>query len=223
MLCESVIGTVTDSEYILGKKGPVDDMNTSLCTVFQINEVDKLSKAEKLVMYMSLPLFKQINTLYMDNWFTIISLTQFFPKSINVCGTMRQNRVPSTVRALDVGVGQSRFVRGDNSLFCKFRDKRDVSMVSMVHGEVLHHVRERGGRKVLTHSRRHFQYIHVSVDWTFFKCLLFMTSYNTSYLGLRPVPSKYIEGVERVDQVKIHFIFMSAFVHHLFSIYIILH
>ena len=42
----------------------------------------------------------------------------------------------------------------------------------------------------LTHSRRHFQYIHVSVDGTFFKYLLFMTSYNTSYLGLRPVPSK---------------------------------
>ena len=45
-------------------------------------------------------------------------------------------------------------------------------------------------RLMLTHSRRHFQYIHVSVDGTFFKCLLFMTSYNTSYFGLRPVPSK---------------------------------
>ena len=44
--------------------------------------------------------------------------------------------------------------------------------------------------RLLTHSIRHFQYIHVSVDGTFFKCLLFMTSYNTSYLGLRPVPSK---------------------------------
>ena len=41
-----------------------------------------------------------------------------------------------------------------------------------------------------THSRRHSQYIHVSVDGTYFKCLLFMTSYNTSYLGLRPVASK---------------------------------
>ena len=47
-------------------------------------------------------------------------------------------------------------------------------------------------RPLLSHtpSRRHFQYIHVSVDGTFFKRLLFMTSYNTSYLGLRPVPSK---------------------------------
>ena len=33
-------------------------------------------------------------------------------------------------------------------------------------------------------------HIYVSVDGTFFKCLLFMTSYNTSYLRLRPVPSK---------------------------------
>ena len=41
-------------------------------------------------------------------------------------------------------------------------------------------------------SRRHFQYIHVSVDRAFFKCLLFMTSYNTSYVGLRPVPSKWL-------------------------------
>ena len=32
--------------------------------------------------------------------------------------------------------------------------------------------------------------VHVSVDGTFFKCLLFMTSHNTSYLGLRAVPSK---------------------------------
>ena len=48
----------------------------------------------------------------------------------------------------------------------------------------------KGDGETLTHSRRHFQYIQVSVDGTFFKCLLFMTSYNTSYLGLRPVPSK---------------------------------
>ena len=45
-------------------------------------------------------------------------------------------------------------------------------------------------RNGLTHSRRYFQCIHVSVDGTFFKCLLLMTSYNTSYLGLRSVASK---------------------------------
>ena len=68
----------------------------------------------------------------------------------------------------------------------------DMSLCN-VQGPLLHsgdHIVLRILTTPLTHSRRHSHYIHASVDGTFFKNILFMSSHNTSYLGLRPIPSK---------------------------------
>ena|SRR6218665_837547 len=83
---------------------------------------------------MMLPLLNKGHTLYVDNWYTSVTLFKYLhTHSTNACGTIRSNRAPEVVRNLKLKKGESRTFQCGTLQCTKFVDKKDVYILSTLH------------------------------------------------------------------------------------------
>jgi len=125
-----------------GKQDPISAIDTALP-----QECSKLSVSEKVVAYLMLPLLDQGYTVWMDNWYTSCRLYDYLHhRKTTACGTIRSNRAPVEVRNAKVDVGQVSAFRSGPLLCLKYRDKKDVLMLTTQHDEAMVPVRRGRGR-----------------------------------------------------------------------------
>ena len=76
--------------------------------------------------------------LYIDNWYTSVPLLKFlFDHSTLACGTIRSNRkgFPDPVKKAKLKKGQVKSYRSSELVAMKFKDKREVLMLTTIHNE----------------------------------------------------------------------------------------
>lgn len=74
--------------------------------------------------------------VYMKNFYTSPALFRDLrEKQFEACGTIRYNRagIPEDIRSAKLKKGESHFSRDDSLLYMKWKDKRDVLMLSTFH------------------------------------------------------------------------------------------
>ena len=74
--------------------------------------------------------------IFMDNFYSSPDLFRDLQREVfEACGTLRSNRkgIPEEVRSAWLGKGDSHFSRDDTLLYMKWKDKRDVMMLSTFH------------------------------------------------------------------------------------------
>lgn len=111
-----------------GKQDPASAIDVALP-----QECAVLSISEKIVVYLMLPLLGEGRTIWMDNWYSSCHLYDFLHhQKTMACGTIRRNRVPIEVK---LDVGEVSAFRSGPLLCLKFRDKKDVHMLTTQHDE----------------------------------------------------------------------------------------
>ena len=84
--------------------------------------------------------------VYMDNFYTSPALFRDLrDQGFEACGTIRSNRVgiPEDIRLAKLKKGESHFSRDDSMLYMKWKDKRDVLMLSTFHDDTFIEKRRR--------------------------------------------------------------------------------
>ena len=108
-------------------------------------------KSEKIVIWLLRPLLEKGYKVYMDNWYTSSRLFMYlFQHGTLACGTTRANRVPAELRNQQLQKGQLHALRSGTNrqvLAVKYKDKKDVYMMSTLHDEGL--VRVQRGRAMV--------------------------------------------------------------------------
>jgi hypothetical protein len=109
----------------------------------------QFSKTEKIVIHLAQPLLDKGYHIYMDNFYTSVRLFSYLDKhNTGACGTIRANRIPPIVKNKHVPVGDVAAFRSHNLLCVKFRDKKDVHVLTTLHKETRTRKRKRGRRDV---------------------------------------------------------------------------
>ena len=108
-----------------------------------------LAATEKIV-FMTMNLQNKGYHLFMDNWYSGSRLYQYMKsKATMCCGTLRENRAPTEVRALEVSHEVPvKALRSGSLLFLKWQSSKVVYMLSTMRDESMKMV-ERRGRDVL--------------------------------------------------------------------------
>jgi len=100
------------------------------------DDAKHLSKTETIVVHLMKPLLDNGYQLYTDNYYTSVNLCSYLDAHMTgCCGTVRANRVPAEAKNHRLDKGGSVGFRKDNLLCIKFKDKRDVFMLSNMHTE----------------------------------------------------------------------------------------
>ena len=116
-----------------GKQDPA----TAMLSVMP-SECANFSHTEQVVVYMALPLLDKGYSIFMDNWYSSCRLYDYLHhRQTTACGTMRSNRVPLPVRQSQPAVGQSTAFRCGPLLCLKFKDKKDIYMLTTCHDETM--------------------------------------------------------------------------------------
>ena len=124
------------------KQDPITAIDTALP-----QECSRMSVTEKVVTYLMLPLLDVGYAVLMDNWYSSCRLYVFLHYSkTTACGTIRSNRAPGEVRNAQVDVGQVSAFHSGPLLCLKYRDKKDVLMLTTQHDETMVPVRRGRGR-----------------------------------------------------------------------------
>ena len=103
-----------------------------------------LSVSERIVDDLMKPLLNKGYRLYIDNWYTSIPLFQYLRDNNTLaCGTIRKNRKGFPVAVSGAKLcnrGEMIAFRSDALLAMKFKDTRDVHMLTTIHDESLQNV-----------------------------------------------------------------------------------
>ena len=118
------------------------DAESSYCLRFQIYTGASESGAEqglasRVVFDLMEPYLDKAYHLYVDNFYTALKLLQDLEKrKTYACGTVRINRgeFPQSFKEAKLEVGDSIFIRINNILAVHWKDKRDVFVMSSIHG-----------------------------------------------------------------------------------------
>ncbi|XP_065664666.1 piggyBac transposable element-derived protein 4-like [Hydra vulgaris] len=140
-LCEDS-GYMYRFRIYTGKQSPTDAIDIQLP-----EECKSFNTTEKIVVYMMLPLLNKGYTIWMDNWYSSCRLFHFLHHyGTTACGTIRSNRIPLVVKNANV-------LNNETAAFCfgpllclKYKDKKDVYMLSSQHDETVSPVKRRRGR-----------------------------------------------------------------------------
>lgn len=145
-----------DSGYIYrfriytGKEDPMTSMSAVMPA-----ECDSFGSSEKIVVFLTLPLLDCGYTLWMDNRYSSCKLYHYLhSRKTTACGTIRANRVPVEVRNSRPATGELRAYRSGPLLCMKFRDKKDIFMLTTQHTEAMDDIPRRRGRPTTTDVRR---------------------------------------------------------------------
>jgi hypothetical protein len=74
--------------------------------------------------------------LYIDNWYSSPHLyNKLYKLKTNVCGTVRINRkgMPKTLESKKLKQGEATILQSKNIFVIKWKDKKDVTMLSTMH------------------------------------------------------------------------------------------
>ena len=140
-LCETSGYTFRFKVYC-GKEDPFLEMDGLLpdCVL-------GFSKAERTVLYLAHPLLDAGYTIYMDNYYTTPRLFAYLhSRSTMACGTLRLNKVPREIRQTNVPQDGMIVRRAGSLLLIKFKDKKDVHMLTTAQDGSAQMVRVRGRR-----------------------------------------------------------------------------
>ena len=138
-LCESS-GYLYRFRVYTGREDPAHNITNQLP-----GEVHQFSVTEKVVLHLMLPLLDQGYKLYMDNWYSSIRLYLYLRhRQTNACGTIRQNRCPVPVRNSAPAQNQVSAFSTENVVCFKYKDKRNVNIITTMHSETSVPVPPRG-------------------------------------------------------------------------------
>lgn len=100
--------------------------------VEDIHGTEHLSLSERIVVYLFKQLLDQGREIIIDNWYMSLRLAEFLlTKKTYVTGTIRVNRgVPKELTEISLNKFQTCFVRKSDVLIIRYRDKRDVYLLS---------------------------------------------------------------------------------------------
>ena len=98
---------------------------------------NQLGQSGAVTVHLLSTLANQGYHLYLDNFYTSISLAEHMRTKLNtcICGTMRANRVgiPSVLKNMDVAKGKYAYRRKGNVLVLKLHDKKVIFLLSTLH------------------------------------------------------------------------------------------
>ena len=100
--------------------------------------VQDLSLSERVVADLMQPLLNKGYHLYTDNWYTSLPLYKYLHRQGTLaCGTIRSNRkgFPEQVKNAKLRKDEQIACRSDELLALKFKDKKDVFMLSTIHDD----------------------------------------------------------------------------------------
>ncbi|XP_056419226.1 piggyBac transposable element-derived protein 4-like [Hyla sarda] len=126
-LCESISGYTLKFRVYEGKDSVIEPPECP----------PSLSVSGKIVWDMVYPLLDKGYHLYMDNFYSSLPLFQCLAARATVaCGTIRKNQrgLPKTHIAQPLPRGESRALCSNNILLLKYKDKRDVLILTSIHG-----------------------------------------------------------------------------------------
>ena len=135
--------------------------------------VQDLSLSERVFADLMQPLLNKGYHLYTDNWYTSLPLYKYLHRQGTLaCGTIRSKRkgFPEQVKNVKLRKDEQIACRSDKLLALKFKDKKDVFMLSIIHDDSM----------VNRQDRRHRNQRHTKPT-----CI---SDYN-----------KYMGGVDRTD------------------------
>ncbi|KAJ8938122.1 hypothetical protein NQ314_011596 [Rhamnusium bicolor] len=99
---------------------------------------DGVSVADKVVLELMIHLLDSGRTLFTDNWYTSVGLARkLATRGTHLVGTLRSNRKcnPKNVITASLNRGQIFSMKSDDGItVLKWKDKRDVFMLSTKHG-----------------------------------------------------------------------------------------
>ncbi|XP_044133452.1 piggyBac transposable element-derived protein 4-like [Bufo gargarizans] len=136
-LCESTTGYTSAFRVYQGRDS---ELNPQGCPA-------GLGANGKVVWELMGPLLQKGYKLFIDNYYTSIPLFQSLQEAnTGACGTFRRNRrgFPQSLLAKKLQRGQSDALRSGNLLALRYKDRKDVLMLSTIHTEATVPVRERG-------------------------------------------------------------------------------
>ena len=90
--------------------------------------------------------FNKNHHVYQDNYFTTIRLLKdLAERNTFSCGTIRSDcgQFPEDFKKASLERGESTFISDDNLLAVHWKDKRDVFVVSTIHGNQIEEVQRR--------------------------------------------------------------------------------
>ena len=132
-----------------GKEDPMTTVSAVLPT-----ECQNFGVSEKMVVYLVLPLLNSGYTVWMDNWYSSCKLYSYLhSRRTMACGTVRANRVPLEVKNSKPATGEQRAYCSGPLLCLKFRDKKDIFMLSSQHSESMEDACRSRGRPSVAHVR----------------------------------------------------------------------
>ena len=125
------------------------------------DEAKRFTKTEQLVIYMMLPLLNKGYSLYVDNFYSSTKLFEFMhQKMTNMCGTVRRNRVPDTVKSAKIGKGECKAFVCGNLMCTKYVDKKEVYLLSTAFPHGTTEVRVRGRYQRIAAKPNCIQQVH---------------------------------------------------------------
>ncbi|XP_068093018.1 piggyBac transposable element-derived protein 4-like [Hyperolius riggenbachi] len=139
-LCESGTGYTYKFTIYEGKDSLIEP---AVCPPY-------MSTTERIVLDLIHPLLYQGYHLYVENFYTSVPLFKFlFSAQTPACGTIRSNRkgLPAQVVSKKLKKGEICSQRSNELLALKFRDKRDVFILTTIHSEATTTVRSRTRRE----------------------------------------------------------------------------
>ena len=118
------------------------DAESSFCLRFQIytgasDDGVEHGLAYRVVFYLMEPYLDKAFHLYVDNFYTNLKLIQDLEnRKTYACGTVRSNRgeFPKQFKEAKLDVGESLFIQIGNILAVHWKDKRDVFVMTSIHG-----------------------------------------------------------------------------------------
>ena len=127
-LCDRATGYTSSFMVYEGKDSHVEPENCP----------DYIGSAGKIVWELVSPLFGKGYHLYVDNYYTSVPLfSHLFDYGIGACGTVRPNRrgIPQRLVESRLSRGERACLRCNNLLAVKWRDSRNVFVLSTLHAD----------------------------------------------------------------------------------------
>jgi hypothetical protein len=121
VLCDSKTGFVLDFLVYTG-----NDQH--------INFNESLQQSGSVISTLMEPYLNKGHIIYMDNWYSSPLLYQYLlENNTGACGTVRNKRIGMPTFPTKLASGQCVSATTKNMMTCKWKDKRDVHMLSTVH------------------------------------------------------------------------------------------
>lgn len=136
-LCESESGYTFAFRVYEGKDGQLDPPGCP----------DSLGTSGKIVWDLLIPLFNKGYHLYVDNFYSSVCLFKtLYGLQTLACGTVRKNSkdFPRPLIEAKLKKGECKALRKAEVLAIKFKDKKDVNMLTTIHDESMSDVTVRG-------------------------------------------------------------------------------